>query len=255
MKVATWNVNSLKVRLEHVLAWLDEHQPDVLALQEIKMQTENFPENDFKQRGYYLAISGQKTYNGVALISRTQPHDIETDFPHFEDIQRRILAATINNVRILNLYVPNGAEVGSDKYAYKLAWFEALLTFTREQLSRHDKLILLGDFNIAPSDLDVHDPILWKDKILCSPQERGFFQSLLQLGLIDLFREINQDQREFTWWDYRQAGFRRNLGLRIDHILANTTFSKTCKNILIDKNPRGLERPSDHAPVVAEFIV
>ena len=253
MRIATWNVNSMKVRLQHVLEWLDATAPDVLVLQEIKQVTEAFPLEELAAVGYQAIASGQKTYNGVAVISRSPVSDPITDFPDFDDPQRRILATTVENVRVIDLYVPNGSEVGSEKYAYKLGWLEALRSFLANELERHDKLVVLGDFNIAPADEDVYDAEKWGDAILCSPAERDALRSLLDLGLTDVFRSFDQPDKAFSWWDYRAAGFRRNAGLRIDLILASAVMSAACTASYIDKEPRAWERPSDHAPVVAEF--
>ncbi len=253
MKIATWNVNSLKVRLPQVLEWMQAHTPDVLVLQEIKQVTEMFPADEIAEAGYKAIASGQKTYNGVAVIARGEPADPVTDFPGFEDPQRRILATTIGDVRVINLYVPNGSEVGSEKYAYKLGWLAALRGFLEDELSRHEKLVVLGDFNIAPKDEDVYDAEKWGDAILCSPKEREALKALLDLGLTDVFRNFEQPEKTFSWWDYRAAGFRRNLGLRIDLILASEALARRCVASRVDKEPRRWERPSDHAPVIAEF--
>ena len=253
MKVATWNVNSLNVRLPHVLEWLDSAKPDVLVLQEIKQVTEAFPTEAFSEVGYFGVANGQKTYNGVANLSRGEPADHVTDFPGFEDPQRRILASTIGDVRVVNLYVPNGSSVGSDKYEYKLGWLDALRRFLDDELRAHDKLVVLGDFNIAPDDRDVYDPEKWGDDILCSPKERAALQSLLDLGLSDVFRQFEQPEATFSWWDYRAAGFRRNAGLRIDLILASEALADVCDASYVDREPRTWERPSDHTPVIAEF--
>ena len=253
MKIATWNVNSLKVRLQHVLDWLDAHQPDALVLQEIKQITEAFPAEAIGEAGYESIASGQKTYNGVAVIAKKTPGDPVTDFPGFEDPQRRILATTIDGVRLVNLYVPNGSEVGSEKYAYKLDWLAALRGFLDSELKSHEKLVVLGDFNIAPADEDVYDAEKWGDAILCSPKERDALKAVLDLGLTDVFRNFEQPEKTFSWWDYRAAGFRRNAGLRIDLILASDKMNEMCTASYVDKEPRKLERPSDHAPVVAEF--
>ena len=253
MKIATWNVNSLKVRLPQVLEWLEAHSPDVLVLQEIKQVTEMFPADEIAEAGYIGLASGQKTYNGVAVIAKEEPADPVTDFPGFDDPQRRILATTINDVRVVNLYIPNGSEVGSEKYAYKLSWLEALHGFLEDELSRYDKLVVLGDFNIAPKDEDVYDAEKWGEAILCSPKERDALRGLLDLGLTDVFREFDQPEKTFSWWDYRAAGFRRNAGLRIDLILTSETMTKACSSSYVDKEPRAWERPSDHTPVVAEF--
>jgi len=255
LKIATWNVNSLKVRLPHVLEWLAANEPDVLVLQEIKQVTEMFPSSELADAGYQSIASGQKTYNGVAVIAKQVPADPVTDFPGFDDPQRRILASTINGVRVVDLYVPNGSEVGSEKYAYKLSWLEALRGFLERELSHHDKLVVLGDFNIAPADEDVHDAEKWGEAILCSPLEREALKKLLDLGLSDVFRQFEQAEKTFSWWDYRAAGFRRNAGLRIDLILATDALSKNCTASYVDKEPRSWERPSDHAPVVAEFDI
>jgi len=253
MKIATWNVNSLNVRLAHVLEWLAANEPDVLVLQEIKQVTEVFPEDAFTEVGYRSTASGQKTYNGVATICREEPLDPVTDFPGFEDPQRRILATTIDGVRVVDIYVPNGQTVGSEKYAYKLRWLEALRDFLKSELENHPNLVVLGDFNIAPEDRDVYDPEKWGDAVLCSPPERKALGELLQLGLHDVFRQFDQTEKSFSWWDYRAAGFRRNAGLRIDLILASPPMAAACQASHIDKEPRTWERPSDHTPVVAEF--
>ncbi len=253
MKIATWNVNSLKVRLPQVLEWTAANAPDVLVLQEIKQVTEAFPAQEFAAAGYQGIASGQKTYNGVAVISKSAPQDPATDFPGFEDPQRRILASTVNGVRVINLYVPNGSEVGSQKYEYKLGWLAALKGFLQDEMKQHERLVVLGDFNIAPADADVHDPEKWGEGILCSPPERAALDELLQLGLTDVYRKFEQPEKSFSWWDYRAAGFQRNAGLRIDLILTSAAMSESCSASYIDKEPRGWERPSDHAPVVAEF--
>ena len=255
MKIATWNVNSLNVRLPHVQEWLSAHEPDVLVLQEIKQVTEVFPEQVFAEAGYKSTASGQKTYNGVATISRQEPLDPITDFPGFEDPQRRILATTIGGVRVIDLYVPNGQAVGTEKYQYKLSWLEALRGFLKGELESYPNLVVLGDFNIAPEDRDVHDPEKWGDAVLCSPAERQALGELLKLGLHDVFRRFDQAEKSFSWWDYRAAGFRRNAGLRIDLILASTAMAESCQASYIDKEPRAWERPSDHAPVIAEFTI
>ena len=254
IKMATWNVNSLKARLDHVLQWLQDKQPDILCLQELKMTNENFPLAAINAAGYQVVFSGQKTYNGVAILSRDALTDIVVDLPNYTDPQRRVLAATINNIRVLNLYVPNGSSVDSDKYIYKLAWLESLHSFVQTQLEQYENLVVLGDFNIAPEDRDVYNPIAWKGQVLVSQPERAVLQKLFDLGLVDTFRMFHQDQ-QFSWWDYRQAAFRRNMGLRIDHILASTAFAKNCVSTEIDKAPRKWERPSDHAPVIAEFSI
>ena len=252
VKIATWNVNSLKVRLEHVLQWLDENRPDVLALQETKSIDENFPMDAINEAGYEVVFSGQKTYNGVAVISKKKASDVLKDIANFDDPQRRVLAATIDNVRIVNLYVPNGSSVDSDKYLYKLDWLAHVTEYIKEQLTLYENCVILGDFNIAPADIDVHDPQLWKDSVLCSEKERYALDKLMDLGFVDVYRALN-DTQEYSWWDYRQAAFRRNLGLRIDLILASSGYAEQCDKVIIDKLPRTWERPSDHAPVMATF--
>ncbi len=253
MKIATWNVNSLNVRLPHVTEWLQSAEPDVLVLQEIKQVNEAFAADAFSELGYHAVANGQKTYNGVATIARTPLADTVTDIPDFEDPQRRVLATTIDGVRVINLYVPNGQSVGSDKYQYKLNWLAAVRNWLAAELQHYDRLIVLGDFNIAPDDRDVYDPEKWGDAVLCSPAERAALQEILSLGLTDVFREFEQPDATFSWWDYRAAGFRRNAGLRIDLILASDGLAKNCAASHIDREPRTWERPSDHTPVIAEF--
>ncbi|HLF97003.1 MAG TPA: exodeoxyribonuclease III [Methylococcaceae bacterium] len=253
MKIATWNVNSLRVRLPQALDWLDAQQPDLLALQETKLTDPDFPGEEVAARGYLSLFSGQKTYNGVAILSREPGSEVLVDLPGLEDPQRRVLAATFGAVRLVNFYVPNGSEVGSDKYAYKLDWLEKAAAFLAAERARHPRLAVMGDFNIAPEDRDVHDPEAWREKILCSTPERDAFRTLLALGLQDAFRLFEQPEDSFSWWDYRAAAFRRNLGLRIDHILLSPELASRCRSCIVDKAPRKLERPSDHAPVVAEF--
>lgn len=253
MKIATWNVNSLKVRLAQVLDWLHDERPDVLALQETKTPDESFPAEAIEAAGYQARFSGQKTYNGVAVLSKAPASDPVTDIPAFEDPQRRILAVTVNGVRIVNLYVVNGQEVGSEKFRYKLHWLEQVRAYLRTELAAHRHLVVLGDFNIAPEDRDVHDPELWREKILCSTPERDALKTLLEEGLVDVFRRFDQPDKSFTWWDYRAAAFRRNRGLRIDLILASRTLAEHCTGSAIDTAARKAERPSDHAPVYAEF--
>ena len=253
MKIATWNVNSMNVRLPHVLEWLAANNPDVLVLQELKQVSEAFPADALSEVGYASIANGQKTYNGVAVISRNQAADPVTEFPGYDDPQRRVLAATVDGVRVVDLYIPNGQSVGTEKYEYKLGWLAALRDFLRGELSRHEKLVVLGDFNIAPADEDVYDAEKWGDAILCSPLERKALHELLDLGLTDVFRKFDQPEKSFSWWDYRAAGFRRNAGLRIDLILASDAMTQRCTASYVDKEPRAWDRPSDHAPVVAEF--
>ena len=249
LKLATWNVNSLKVRLEQVLQWFESSLTDVLALQETKLTDENFPAHIFLERGLHVVFSGQKTYNGVAIISKHPISDVVTDIPDLIDPQRRIVAATIAGIRLINLYVPNGAAVGSDKYEYKLMWLEKVITFTKQQLNHYPYVAVVGDFNIAPEDRDVHDPDIWNGCVLVSPQERQAFFELVSLGLNDSFRNFPQDDKLFSWWDYRAAAFRRTRGLRIDHILLNDALNAQCLQSCIDVEPRRVERPSDHTPV------
>lgn len=243
----------MKVRLPHVLEWLAANEPDVLVLQEIKQQSEAFPAGELAAAGYQSVANGQKTYNGVAIVSRKPAIDEIHAFPDFDDPQRRVLAATIDGVRVINLYVPNGSEVGSEKYEYKLGWLDTLHAFLQDEQARHDKLVVLGDFNIAPADEDIYDPVKWGESILASPPERAALRKLLDLGLTDVFRKFEHPENTFSWWDYRAAGFRRNAGLRIDLILTSDVMTDTCTASYVDKEPRAWERPSDHAPVVAEF--
>ncbi len=253
MKLATWNVNSLNVRLPHVIEWLGNESPDIFVMQEIKQPTEAFPAAAFSELGYHAIANGQKTYNGVAIACREPSTDHVVELPNFEDPQRRVLAASIGDVRVINLYVPNGSSVGSEKYQYKLAWLAALRDYLAAELKKNDMLVVLGDFNIAPEDRDVYDPVRWGDDILCSPAERMALRKLLELGLTDVYRQFDQAAASFSWWDYRAAGFRRNAGLRIDLILASKSMARACTGSRIDREPRTWERPSDHAPVLAEF--
>ncbi len=253
MKIASWNVNSLKVRLPQVINWLESHQPDILALQETKLQNEKFPVEEIKEAGYQVIFSGQKTYNGMAIISRLAAENIVTDIPGLNDPQRRILGANIGNLRVLNLYVVNGQELESEKYQYKLDWLSKVTQFIREDLKNNSHYVVLGDFNIIPADEDSYDPEVWHNRIFCSDPEREALQEIIKLGFKDSFRLFDQEENTFSWWDYRQVAFRRNRGLRIDLILASNALAKNCQSSIIDKEPRKLERPSDHAPVVAEF--
>lgn len=253
LKIATWNVNSLNVRLPHVLAWCEDARPDILALQETKLPDDRFPAGALKEAGYESVYSGQKTYNGVAILSRKTAGDVVTDIDGLDDPQRRILAATIAGIRVINLYVVNGKEVGSDKYAYKLQWLEKVSRWIGEELERFEKVVVLGDFNIAPADEDVHDPESWRDRILCSEPERAALRAMLDRGLVDTFRLFAQPAGSWSWWDYRAAAFRRDMGLRIDLILASKALAGNCRAAWIDKEPRRQDRPSDHTPVIAEF--
>ncbi|MDH5435194.1 MAG: exodeoxyribonuclease III [Gammaproteobacteria bacterium] len=255
MKIASWNVNSLRVRLPHVLDWLNSAQPDLLGIQETKTTDDNFPVDEIKAAGYNVIFSGQKTYNGVTIISKDKAEDIVTDIPGLDDPQRRVLGATFGNLRFLNLYIPNGSEVGSEKYAYKLNWLDKLIPYVEQQLKQHEQFVMVGDFNIAPEDADVHDPEEWIGSVLVSEEERNRFQQLIKLGLHDSFRLFEQEEKLFSWWDYRAAGFRRNRGMRIDHILVSDVLKDKCTASYIDKEPRKLERPSDHTPVVLELDI
>ncbi len=253
MKIASWNVNSLKVRLPQVKAWLAEQAPEVLALQETKVPDDQFPLTALQEAGYTACYSGQKTYNGVAVLARSEPGEVATEIPSFADSQRRVLACTVGGVRVVNLYVPNGQEVGSEKYDYKLRWLEALRRWLAEELAAHERLVVVGDFNIAPQPADVHDPAEWAGKVLFSEPEREALGRLQELGLADTFRLFEQPAERFSWWDYRVNSFKRNRGLRIDLILASRALAQRCTASGVDLEPRRWERPSDHAPVFAEF--
>ena len=253
MKIASWNVNSLNVRLPHVLAWSQAAGPDVLALQETKLVDEKFPKSELEAIGYHSVFSGQKTYNGVAILSREPVTDPLTDVPGLEDEQRRVLAATVGDVRVINLYVVNGSEVGSEKFEYKLRWLDKVADWVGTELERFENVVVLGDFNITPDDRDVHDPEAWREKILCSTPERQALKGMLDLGLSDTFRKFEQPEGVFSWWDYRMNAFKRKMGLRIDLVLASKPMLERCTASYVDVEPRRQERPSDHAPVVAEF--
>jgi exodeoxyribonuclease-3 len=255
MKIATWNVNSLRVRLPQLLDWLAAHSPDVVALQETKVVDDSFPLAEIEAAGYHAAISGQKTYNGVAILARQPPADVVRDIPGFDDPQRRVLAATCGGVRVIGLYVPNGQSVESDKYQYKLGWLRALRGWLQAELAAHPQLVALGDFNIAPEDRDVHDPAAWAGQVLVSDPERAALHALTGLGLEDVFRRFEQPAGSFSWWDYRAGGFRRNHGLRIDLVLASQRLAAACSACTIDRATRALERASDHAPVLATFDI
>ncbi len=253
MKVATWNVNSLRVRMPQLLAWLEARKPDLIALQETKVTDVEFPAVDIETAGYHVVYAGQKTYNGVAILAHQPAQDIVTEIPGYDCADRRVLAATYGSLRLIDLYVPNGSEVGSEKYQFKLAWLEAVTAWLKQELATHEHVVVVGDFNIAPEERDVYDVAVWKDSVLFSPPERAALQRIFDLGFADCFRLHNQEAGQFSWWDYRMAAFRRNLGLRIDHILASPALSALCTTCEIDKQPRKQERPSDHAPVLAEF--
>jgi len=255
MKFVTWNVNSLKVRLPQVVDWLANNQPDVLCLQETKLQDENFPVDEILAAGYRSVYVGQKTYNGVALLSKQTGNSVVAALPGLEDVQKRIIAATYEDIRVVCIYVPNGEKVASEKYDYKLGWLAALKSWLQKELVKYPKLVLLGDFNIAPEDRDVHDPEAWNGQVLCSQSERDAFRKLLDLGLVDSFRLFDQPEKTYTWWDYRMMAFRRNRGLRIDHVLLSNELAHFCSACKVDKTARKHERPSDHAPVIAELSV
>ncbi len=255
MKITTWNINSLKVRLPQVLDWLHANPVDALCLQELKLPDEKFPLDAFKEIGYQACWAGQKTYNGVAIITRAAGADVQRNMPAYEDHQQRIIAATldspIGDIRVISAYCPNGQSIGSDKYEYKLKWFEALNMWLRDEMQRYPRLAILGDYNIAPKDEDVHDPLKWIGDVLVSEPERAAFGALLDLGLADAYRQFEQEEKSFTWWDYRRFAFRRNAGLRIDHVLLSQALQPYCTSCFIDKTPRAHEQPSDHAPVTA----
>jgi len=252
-KIATWNVNSLNVRLPHVLAWIDVAQPDVLGLQETKLTDDRFPVKELVDEGFHSVFSGQKTYNGVAILSREEAMDPVTDIAGLDDPQRRILAATVGDVRIINLYVVNGSEVGSEKFEYKLLWLDRVTAWLATQIEEFENVIVMGDFNIVPDDRDVYDPEGWREKILCSTPEREALGKILDLGFQDSFRLFEQQERTWSWWDYRMNAFRRKMGLRIDLILASKAMANRCIASYVDIEPRRQDRPSDHAPAIAEF--
>ena len=255
MRIATWNVNSLRVRMPHLKDWLAANPVEVVALQETKLADPDFPRAELESLGLHVAFSGQRTYNGVALLARDGLSDVVAGIPGFEDEQKRVLAATVGGVRVIDVYVPNGQSVGSDKYQYKLRWLAALREYVAAELARYPRLVMLGDYNVAPEDRDVHDPQAWQGQVLASEPERAALRALLATGLEDCFRRFEQPDKSFSWWDYRMMAFRRNAGLRIDLILASAALAPACAECLIDKAPRRLERPSDHAPVVARFDI
>ena len=253
MKLAAWNVNSLRVRLPQLLDWLGQARPDVVCLQELKLEDAKFPRAEIEAAGYQAAFSGQKTYNGVAILARGSLSEVSAGLPGFADDHKRVIAANVGDLRVVSVYCPNGQAVGSDKYAYKLRWYAALRDYLAAELARRPQLAVAGDFNVAPEDRDVHDPKAWEGQVLVSEPERAALRDIVGLGLTDSFRLFEQPEKSFSWWDYRMLAFRRNAGLRIDHILVTPALGARCKSSSIDKAPRKLERPSDHAPVVAEF--
>ena len=255
MKIATWNVNSLKVRLPHLLDWLAEAQPDVVCLQELKLEDPNFPRAEIEAAGYHAAFAGQKTYNGVALLAKAPIGEVTVGNPLFADEQKRLISGTVDGIRVVCAYMPNGQEVGCDKYDYKLRWLAALADWLSSELQAYPRLALCGDYNIAPDERDVHDPQRWQDCILVSEPERAAFRRFIELGLVDSFRLFEQPEKTFSWWDYRMLGFQKNQGLRIDHILLSAPLAAQCSAAGIDRAPRKRERPSDHAPVWASLTV
>jgi exodeoxyribonuclease-3 len=254
MKIATWNVNSLSVRLPQLLDWLRAHQPDVMALQETKLVDEKFPRLEIEAAGYSVQWFGQKTYNGVALLSRQPAVEIVRNIPGFADTQARVIAGTVGDVRAIGVYVPNGQAPGTEKFEYKMQWLRALRDWVESELAAHPQLVVMGDYNIAPEDRDVYDPIAWHGQIHCTPQEREHFQKLLALGLHDAFRQFEQPPKSWSWWDYRGLAFRKNQGLRIDTLLVSHALKQRLSACTIDKAMRKNEGPSDHAPVVAELL-
>lgn len=255
MKVVSWNVNSLRVRLPQVLKLIQQASPDVIALQETKLQNQDFPRDELESAGYRLVFNGQRTYNGVALMSRTEPADIITDIPGLDDPQRRLAGATIDGIRFINAYVPNGQALDSDKYQYKLRWLEAFTELLAAEMTVHKKLVVMGDFNIAPEDQDVYDPIAWQGQVLVSEPEREALKKIMALGLQDTFRLFPQEDSRFSWWDYRAGAFPRNRGLRIDLMLASEEMAERCQAAEIDMDSRGHDRPSDHALISADFSI
>ena len=256
MIVAAWNVNSLNVRLPRLLAWLAAHKPDIICLQETKLEDHKFPMADIAAAGYTAHFSGQKTYNGVAILARDglAVTDVAAGIPGLDDPQKRVLAATIAGLRVIDVYVPNGQSVESDKYRYKLDWCAAAARFLRDELSRHANVAMLGDFNVAPDDRDVHDPALWAGQVLCTVPERAAFGEFLAAGMQDSFRLFEQPPATFSWWDYRMLAFPKNHGMRIDHVLLSAPLAARCTASRIDSNERKGEKPSDHAPVLVELM-
>jgi exodeoxyribonuclease-3 len=256
MKIATWNVNSLRVRLAHLQEWLRTRQPDIVCLQETKVVDEDFPAEAIAACGYRSHFSGQKTYNGVAILLREglpEAAQVCAGIPGQADPQKRVIALTVGSLRVICAYFPNGQSVESDKFQYKLGWLAALQGWLEQELAAHPQLALLGDFNIAPADEDVHDPAAWRGQVLCTDEERAAFAALVRAGTVDVFRRFEQAPRSYTWWDYRNLAFRRKQGLRIDHILLSSALAPHCISCSVDTPMRALEQPSDHAPVVAEF--
>lgn len=252
-RLATWNVNSLKVRLPHLLDWLAAEKPDAMCLQETKTEDANFPVAELRAAGYEAVFCGQKSYNGVAILARSMPEEVQHGIPDFRDDPKRLIAATVGGVRVVSVYAPNGQSLESDKYAYKLKWFEALAGWLGGELARRPRLAVLGDFNVAPEDRDVHNPKRWAGGIHVSEPERAAFRRLLDAGFKDAFRLFEQPEKEFTWWDYRLMAYQRGWGLRIDEILLSAELAARCVACRIDRTPRERERPSDHTPVLADL--
>jgi exodeoxyribonuclease III len=255
VKLASWNVNSLNMRLPRLLDWLAANQPDIVGLQETKLEDARFPTMEVAAAGYQAIFCGQRTYNGVAILSRAPASDVRPDMPEFPDDHKRVLAATVGDIRFVCLYVPNGQSVGSEKYQYKLRWLAAATAYLRHELARFPRLAVVGDLNIAPEDRDVHDPDLWRNQVMCTPPERDAFRDWIALGLKDAFRLFEQPEKTFSWWDYRQLAFPKNNGLRIDHILLSPALAVACTACRIDRQARKGDKPSDHAPVLAEINV
>jgi len=257
MKLATWNINSLGVRLPQLLDWLAANPVDAIVLQETKLTDDKFPQAAIEAAGYHAHWFGQKTYNGVALLSREPVTDVVRNIAGYADEQARVIAGTLpwsgGALRVVGAYVPNGQAPGTDKFEYKMQWLRGLRDWLREELAAHPRLLLMGDYNIAPEDRDVHDPVVWAGQILCTPEERSHFQALVGLGLHDAFRLFDQAPKSFSWWDYRMLGFQKNKGLRIDHILVSDALKPSVAACTIDRLPRKNERPSDHAPVIVEL--
>lgn len=258
MKIATWNVNSIRVRLPHVVRWLREQSPDVLCLQELKTPDEEFPRADFEAEGYVCAVAGQKTYNGVAVLARQPLDDVAVGLPHLApdhplNVQRRLLAATVGGVRVLCAYLPNGEAVGSEKFDFKLAFFRELERYLGSWLLPSEPACLCGDFNVAPEAIDLYDPAGWEGQVLCTREEREGLERLRRVGLEDCFRKHHAEGGRYSWWDYRMKAFQRKRGIRIDHLWATSVLAARCTSADIDQAPRGWDRPSDHAPVWAEF--
>jgi len=259
VKIATWNVNSLRVRLPQVIDWLQQHDVDILCLQELKLPDDKFPLEALQEIGYQAAWAGQPTYNGVALVSKLPGTEVQRNLPDFEDPQQRLIAATYETeagpLRVASAYCPNGEALDSDKFVYKMAWFEAFHSWLAKEQKKYPQLVVLGDYNIAPADIDVHDPKRWEGKVHTSPEEREHFQALLQMGFVDAFRAHHPDDPGFSWWDYRRRAFARDAGLRIDHALVSQALWPHCVDAWVDKDPRSNTQPSDHTPVVIQLSI